>query len=125
MVKKKRADVDDRSVLHWPEAVEIQLLTLMAEYLHNNPGSKILHRQWCKWAKTLSRTLDRVVPFEKLTSKRDRFAKDYRIFKKLQNQSGLGWDPVDNQFDCDEATWQAFVQVFMSRYLFFHDEDMR
>ena len=83
MVKKKRADVDDGGVLYWPEAAEVQLLTLMADYLRNNPSSKIPHRQWKKWAETLSRTLGRAVPFDKLTSKRDRFAKDYKIFKKL------------------------------------------
>ena len=90
MVKKKRADVEDGGTLHWPQAAEVQLLTLMADYLRNNPGSKILHRLWKKWAETLSRTLGRVVSFDKLTSKRDCFAKDYKMFKKFRDQSGVG-----------------------------------
>ena len=44
MVKKKRAYVDDESVLHWPKVAEVQLLTLMVDYLCNNLGSKIPHR---------------------------------------------------------------------------------
>ena len=104
MVKKKRVDVDDGGTLHWLQAVEVQLLTLMVDYLCNNPCSKIPHRQWKKWAEMLSRTLGLVVPFDKLISKQDCFPKDYKIFKKLRDQSGIGQDPVNNQFDCDEAT---------------------
>ena len=122
MVKKNRADVDDGGVLHWPQAAEVQLLTLMADYLSKNPDSKIRHRQWKKWAETLPRTLGQVVPFDKLTSKRDRFAKDYKIFKKFRDQSGVGSDPVNNRFDCDEDTLEAFVQVFMSRHVFCYDK---
>ena len=118
MVKKRRGDAEDGGTVHWPQAAEVQLLTLMADYLRNNPGCKIPHRLWKKWAETLSRTIGRVVPFDKLTSKRDRFWKDYKMFKNLRDQSGIGWDPINNRFDCDEDTWQAFIQVFMSIHVF-------
>ena len=118
MVKKKRTDGDDGGTLHWPEVAEIQYLTLMAEYCRNNPGSKIPHRLYKKWAEMLSRTMGRPVRFEKLTSKRDRFAKDYRIFKKLRDQSGLGWDPITCRFDCDDETWQNEVEVILCIKIF-------
>ena len=111
MVKKKRTDGDDGGTPHWPEAAEIQYLTLMAEYCRNNPASNIPHRLYKKWAEILSRTICRLVPFGKLTSKRDRFAKDYRIFKKLRDQSGLGWDPINCRFDYDDEKWQNELQV--------------
>ena len=111
MVKKKRTDGDDGGTLHWQEAATIQYLTLMGEYCHNNPKSKIPHRLYKNRPKILSRTIGRPVPFGKLTSKRDRFAKDYRIFKKLRDQSGLGWDPINCRFDCDDETWRIEFQV--------------
>ena len=99
MVKKKRTDGDDGGTLHWPEAAEIQYLTFVVYYYRNNLGSKIPHRLYKKWAEILSRTIGRLVPFGKLTSKRDRFAKDYLIFKNFRDQSGLGWDPINCRFD--------------------------
>ena len=105
MVKKKRTDGDDEGVLYWPQIAKIQLLTFMVEYCRNNPGSKIPHRLWHKWAETLSRTFGRPVQFDKLTSKRDRFSKDYKTFKKLRDQSDLGWDPINCRFDYDEEMW--------------------
>ena len=104
MVKKKRTDGDDGGTLHWPEVAEIQYLTL--EYCRNNPRSKLSHRLCKKWAKILSRTIGRPVPFEKLISKRDHFANDYQIFKKLRDQSCLGWNSINCRFDYDDETWK-------------------
>ena len=62
--------------------------------------------------------MGRRIPVKKLHNKRDRFTKDYKAFKNLQNHSGLGWDPVNCRFDYNESEWECSSN--MDLYLFVH-----
>lgn len=111
MVRRRSQNGDDDITIHWSDQASTQLLTIIADYMRNNPGVKIPTRQWTKWSQELSKTMGIRVSISKIQSRRDRFAKEYKLFKKLMNQSGIGWDPIEQRFDCDEEAWEKCVKV--------------
>ena len=81
--------------------------------LASQPRGKIPNCLWIKWSETISKTVSRRVPVDKLHSKKDRFSKDFKAFENLLTQSDLGLDPVNGRFDYDEYEWKKILEVMV------------